>query len=104
MDNNKNKDFEFGQPVNESNIDLVEKKVIEKVNNTISVLEDAIAKWDNAKTRPKDLEPKFTGYKKLHTALSEWEKKVLITKNRRRDYNERINMLQEFVNICYTKN
>lgn len=100
---NKNDDFEFGQPVDKSNIDLVEKKVIEKVNTTISVLENAIAKWDNAKTKPKDLEPKFVSYKKLHTALSEWEKRALLTKNRRRDFNERINILQEFVDICYAK-
>ncbi|MFH1520528.1 MAG: hypothetical protein ABID61_02705 [Candidatus Micrarchaeota archaeon] len=96
-------EFEFGQPVDESNIDLVEKKVIEKVNNTISVLEGAIAKWDNAKTKPKNLEPKFLGYKKLHTALSEWEQQALIKQNRRQDFYERVNRLQEFVNICYAQ-
>lgn len=103
MENNNESDFEFGQPVDESNIELVEKKVIEKVDKTISVLEDAIAKWDNAKTKPKDLKPKFTNYKKLHAALSEWEKRALLTKNRRRNFNERITILQEFVDICYAK-
>jgi hypothetical protein len=92
--------FEFGEPVTEDNIHIVERKVFVRVKKTISVLEDAIAKWNTAKTKPKELKLKFMKYKKLHDELSQWGKGLVSTKKRKLEFNARIERLMEFVNIC----
>lgn len=88
--------------VNENNIDQIEKETIERVNNTLSVLETAIASWEASDEKPVDLEPKFKKYKRIHNALVEWETNMLKSMGRYRDFDSRVHHLQEFVDICYT--
>jgi hypothetical protein len=92
--------FEFGEPVTKGNIAIVERKVFVKVKKTISVLENAISKWNNAKTKPEELRPKFMRYKKLHEELSQWGKGLVQTKKRKLDFEARVERLRKFVEIC----
>lgn len=88
-------------PVDERNIDKVEKETIDKVNKTLSALESAMASWDATKVKPEDLRPKLQKYKRLHDALSEWEARVLRDRTKNTDYDTRVHRLHEFVDICY---
>lgn len=88
------------EPVNPKNIDLVEKETLERANKALSALEIAIASWESAEPKPAELSEKFTKYRRLHGALSEWEKKMLVAKTKKEEFDARIARLQDFVRIC----
>ena len=90
------------EAVSPRNIDKVEKETIDRANKALSTLEVAIASWDAAAKKPLHLKDKFMRYRKLHDALSEWEKKMLRSIGKREDYDTRVSRLQEFVTICYS--
>lgn len=91
------------QPVNRANIEQVEQETMQRVNKTISALEMAIASWDAAKEKPEDLKPKFMRYGQLHEVLSRWQTKALRSLGKA-DYDERVQLLWEFVDLCKTYN
>lgn len=86
--------------VSENNIDEVENETIERVNKTISVLENSIAIWDAAKEKPAELQEEFDRFKKFYSALTQWETKALRIKQKVPDFAVRVNMLKEFTDIC----
>lgn len=88
------------EPVNEKNIGLVEKETLEHANKALSALEIAIASWESAEPKPEELSEKFTRYRRLHGALSEWEKKMLMARRKKEEFDARIARLQDFVRIC----
>ncbi len=87
--------------VDEGNLAEVEKETIDKVNRTLTTLESAIATWEQSPKKPPELKPKFDKYVKLHDALTEWERKMLISISKGEEFQERVQKLQEFVDICY---
>ncbi len=89
-----------GSPIDESNISQAEQEVLSNVSNTISVLEVALASWDIAKSKPKNLEPKFMAYRRLHDSLSALEKKILLARGHAEGFDQRVQLLREFVSLC----
>ncbi|MDD5172288.1 MAG: hypothetical protein PHF60_04605 [Candidatus ainarchaeum sp.] len=89
------------EEISETNIDVVEKEAIEKVNRTITVLEGALATWDAAKEKPVDLKDRFSKYKQFHDALMSWETRALRSKGKTENINSRVQRLREFVDLCY---
>ncbi len=87
--------------VDEGNLAEMEKETIDKVNKTLTTLENAIATWEQSPKKPAELKPKFDKYIKLHDALTEWERKMLISISKGEEFQERVQKLQEFVDICY---
>ncbi len=88
-------------PVDESNIEAVEAQTLERVNQTITVLEGALATWDSSKEKPVELSNRFEKYRRLHKALSNWEVEFLRARQKANP-DERLKRLNEFVEICYT--
>ena len=88
------------EPVNPKNIDTVEKETLEHANKALSALEIAIASWESTEPKPEELADKFTKYRRLHGALSEWEKKMLMARRRKEEFDARVARLQDFVRIC----
>ena len=87
------------EPVSEKNIDLVEKETIARANKALSALEIAIASWDAAETKPEHLRDKFKKYRRLHSALSDWEEGMLKALGKKQEFQERISRLQDYVRI-----
>ncbi|MEW6722714.1 MAG: hypothetical protein AB1324_05620 [Candidatus Micrarchaeota archaeon] len=83
------------------NIDGVEQETVQKVNQTITVLESAIATWEGSPEKPADLKPKFDRYKKFHDALSEWAGKSLKARGKKEEFGDKLKRLREFVDICH---
>jgi len=87
--------------ISEANIEDIETEAIDKVNRTITVLEGALATWDAAKEKPRDLQDRFSRYRQFHDALAMWETKALKSRGQREDFNTRVQRLREFVDLCY---
>jgi len=87
--------------ISNSNLQNLEKQTLEKANKAISAIENAIAVWDAAKKKPKDLKLRINRLKYFHQALSNWEKRTLRDIANQRDLVERVQRLREFSDICY---
>jgi hypothetical protein len=88
------------EPINESNIGQFEKEAIEKANKAISAIESALAAWDATKEKPEELKVKAERYRHFAEALSGWERKMLLASGKKRTFAERVEMLEEFVDLC----
>lgn len=86
--------------INEKNINDVEKETLNKANKALSALEIALASWDAAEPKPEHLQSKFTKFRRLHAALEDWEKKMLISSKHNEEFSRRIERLYDFVRIC----
>ncbi len=84
--------------ISQENIGEVEKEALAMANKAISLLEQAIAAWDNAKDKPPELKETIQRYRRFHEALSDWEKRMLQSMGKA-DFNARVRMLEEFVRI-----
>jgi septation ring formation regulator EzrA len=80
-------------------IDLIEmeSEAQTKVNKSITSIEIAMARWDNAKEKPPHLKERINDLKISHKLFSEWQKKSL---KGQKDLPSVIARLNEFGNIC----
>jgi hypothetical protein len=85
--------------LSESEVVLIEKETMERVSDTISALEGAMASWEISKDKPEELRGKFAKYKVVHEALSNWQTKALKSYGKS-DVGERVRLLWEFVELC----
>ncbi|MFH0884252.1 MAG: hypothetical protein V1861_00915 [Candidatus Micrarchaeota archaeon] len=92
------------EEINETNIEEIEKKTMDMALKAISTLESSLAVWDGAKEKPKEMADRFEGYRRLHTALTKWVSGVL--KARKGGaipaFEDRLQKLREFTDICYS--
>lgn len=88
-----------GQKVSESDIKQMEKLTVQRVNNTLKVIENALETWDASQSKPQDLFPRVVKLKEFHNALTEWNRKMQQT--READVDTKVGVLREFVDICY---
>jgi len=84
----------------ESNIAEVEDEALERVNRAIILIEDALARWDNASEKPAGLDGQAKRYRRLLDDFNGWARKMLIAKNSGDDFNTRLERLREFIAIC----
>lgn len=87
--------------VSEENIDVVERETIDKVNHTITVLEGVMATWDAAKEKPLEMSDRFDQYRRFLDALLDWESRALKARSKGETFQNRVNRLREFVDMCY---
>jgi hypothetical protein len=78
-------------------VDLWEKEAMERAKMLISAIEEAMAVYEGAKTKPEGLEKKYESYKRMHKALTAWVRKVLLEKTL--TVEERMRRIQELVYI-----
>lgn len=84
--------------IDRGNIDQTERETLDLVIKMLPELEKVLASWDGLKHKPKDMKGKFEKYRLIHSALSDWARKVLVSPDE--DYLNRADRLWEFVFIC----
>ena len=77
----------------------VEEETIRRVNRTITSIEDFLARWDAAKTKPDDMFPSVVKMRQFQDALTGWQREAVKAKSRK-DEEGRIKRLKDFVLIC----
>jgi hypothetical protein len=77
----------------------VEEETIKRVNRTITSIEDFLARWDSAKTKPDDMFPGVLKMRQFHDALMGWQREAVKAKGKK-DEEGRIKRLKDFVLIC----
>ncbi|MEW6721945.1 MAG: hypothetical protein AB1324_01645, partial [Candidatus Micrarchaeota archaeon] len=90
------------EPITQDNIDRIEKETIANVSRAITVLESVMAQWDALKSQPEDLQGEMAKYRDFHDALTDWETRMLRAAGEGISFDERLDRLREFVNICYS--
>jgi hypothetical protein len=85
--------------LSESEVVRIEKETMERVSDTISALESAMASWEMSKDKPEELKGKFAKYRIVHEVLSNWQTKALKSYGKS-DVGERVRLLWEFVGLC----
>lgn len=85
-----------------SDVEEMEKKALNSANKALSAIENALAVWDASQQKPQDLQIRINRLRYFHDALSNWEKKMLKSMAKRSEVNERMQVLREFSDICYT--
>jgi len=96
----KKKKEDLPPPIDETNIDQVEKEIMKAANDTISSIEKVFASWELSKEKPDEFKERIKNYKWLHGELCKWEKEMLKSKNK--DFKSRIKRIWKFVYICYS--
>jgi len=87
---------------NPFNVEVAENETIQRVNKTLSAIEKAISVWDSSKEKPFSLKPRIEHLKRFHLELSKWERKMLLSINKRENRSKRTALLREFTEICHT--
>jgi hypothetical protein len=85
--------------VNERSIDGLEKQAMENANKTITELDKVLAAWDASKEKPEEYAPRIKKYRWLLDALSGWERAMLLSLKTKPKFEERVKMLERFVDI-----
>lgn len=80
----------------------IEEQTIERVNHTISTIDNFLSKWDATRSKPDSMFPEIVKIRKFYDALSAWQKDALKSKGRKESEDERIRRLRDFVLICRT--
>lgn len=83
--------------INDSELEDMKKTTMEKAGKTISAIENALAVWDASKDKPTDLASRVDKLRSFHSNISEWEKKMLKT----REKSRKLELLVQFTQICY---
>ncbi len=86
--------------IDENNIAEAEEETIGVANRTISALESALAAWEEAKTKPDELRPKFERYSSFRDSLADWLTRMLRARDSVEDLRARQARLLEFASIC----
>jgi len=86
--------------ISESNIAEVEKEALERVSRAISILEDALAKWEASSEKPDEMKEEVERYRRLLEQFSGWERGALIARGSGEDFKTRLGRLKEFIAIC----
>ncbi|MFN7991074.1 MAG: hypothetical protein U0R44_02845 [Candidatus Micrarchaeia archaeon] len=84
-----------------NDIASVEAETIKRVNKTLTNLEDFLAKWDAAKTKPDDMFPQVIKIRQFHDALLGWQRNALRS-HEKDDEPAKVRRLRDFVLICRT--
>jgi len=82
-------------------LNSVEKETLKRVERTLTILEDFLAKWNNAGTAPDDMFPQIMKIKKFRDALANWKQDAMEAKSDE-SYESRMRRLRDFVLICQT--
>ncbi len=69
----------------------------QKVSDSISKIEVALAEWDGAKKKPKQLAKRIEYLRKSHQLLSAWAMESLKGK---RDFPSTVDRLRRFTELC----
>ena len=83
-----------------SDIENLEKLSMEKSDEVISAIENAMAVWDASKEKPAGLELRLNRLRYLYEALVKWETKMLRYSAKKNDLAARVERLKEFSGIC----
>ncbi|MBD3210606.1 hypothetical protein GF318_04470 [Candidatus Micrarchaeota archaeon] len=84
-----------------TDIASVEKETIERVNRTISSIEEFLAKWEASKIKPDVMLPQVERIREFREALEKWEKKAVKGQTKKNE-KARLKRLHDFVTICRT--
>ena len=85
-----------------SDVEEMEKLTMKKANKALTTIESALAAWDASEEKPEDMAIVVNRLRFFHNALSEWEKKMLVSISKGADISERVERLREFSDICHT--
>ncbi|MEW6036479.1 MAG: hypothetical protein AB1529_07750 [Candidatus Micrarchaeota archaeon] len=93
-----------GDRITEDNIERFENETIEMASKAISVLEDALSKWDGLKEKPDELRPEFDNFRSFHKEIVQWERDILKSRANKEvlDFESRVDRLREYARICRT--
>lgn len=86
--------------ITEENIAEAEKETLENASKAISLLENALAKWEASKDKPEDLMKDFARYRAFRDELAQWMTKALKSRESL-PFEKRAEHLRKFVEICY---
>jgi hypothetical protein len=98
-DNMGNPDLEVLGEDYARQIDELEKVTREKVSDTLSSIDVAIASYDAAKKKPPGLKERIARLKKIKDALEDWERESLQSA-KTKDLWSRVDRLKKFTDIC----
>ncbi len=82
-------------------VERMEALALEKANQWISAIENAMAVWELSQEKPSEFEERAGKLKFIHEELSGWEREMLLHKGKDEPVQERIARLKEFTEICY---
>jgi hypothetical protein len=85
-----------------ADVDKIEREVLKKANTAITAIENAVAVFDASEEKPQDLKIRIDRLRFFHDALSDWEKKMLKAIAKGAKVQERVQVLREFSDICYS--
>jgi hypothetical protein len=90
--------------ISEKNIERFENETIEMASRAITVLEDALSKWEALKEKPEDLKPEFDAFRSFHDEIARWERSILQSRAKKEelDFESRVDRLREYARICRT--
>ena len=83
-------------------IGKMEQNAINKANNAISAIENAMAVWDSSTDKPEDLKPRIVRLRFFYDAVMNWEREMLQVLGRNDLVESRVERLKEFTDICLT--
>ncbi len=89
-----------GQDYSIADVDRYEKLAIEKANQAISTIENAMAVWDASPSKPDELKPRMVRLRYFYDSITEWEKKALMTVGQPDQIGPRVERLKEYTDIC----
>ncbi len=87
--------------VSEEKLDEIESDTLRNAARTVSVIENAMSAWNAAKVKPRNMAPTLERLKRFRTALVRWGVEYSVLRAGRAGREDRIDMLREFVEICY---
>ncbi len=83
-----------------NDIDKMEQSAIDKANNAISAIENAMAVWNSSTDKPEDLKPRIARLRFFYDAIVNWERKMLPVRGQNDLVEARVEGLKEFTDIC----
>lgn len=89
-----------GQDYSIADVDRLEKLAIDKANQAISAIENAMAVWDASPAKPDELRPRMVRLRYFYDSITDWEKKALMTVGQPDQVGPRVERLKEFTDIC----
>ncbi len=84
-----------------TDLNSVEKDTIKRVNHTMAIIENFLAKWNASAIKPRDMLPQIDRIKRFHARLANWQKDA-VKPHGKESEEARVRRLRDFVVICNT--
>lgn len=93
---------DYKKDISEEELTELENETLEKASKTVAVIENAVSLWDASKTKPQEQVEIISNLKKFRDALAKWGSELGRARVKSAEKDERVGLLREFVEICYS--